>query len=65
MGGKVLETKSERLRREDREEGRDILADTIRRLNKGEDPESIAASGIDLQTIETAVDIIQLVRTGR
>ena len=63
MGGKVLETKSERLRREGREEGRDILADTIARIKNGERPEDIISSGVDSQTVEKAVDIVQLFTT--
>ncbi len=60
MGGKVLETKSERLRREGREEERDILADAIARIKNGEKTEDIINSGIDPQTVEKAVDIVQL-----
>ena len=75
MGGKVLETKSELLRREEREglleegrqegrqEERDILADTIARIKNGENPEAIEASGVDPQTVEKAVDIVQLFTT--
>ncbi len=71
MGGKVLETKSERLRREGREEGleigraeeRDILADTIARIKDGERPEDVINSGVDPQTVEKAVDIVLLFTT--
>ena len=63
MGGKVLETKSERLRREGRAEERDILADTIARIKNGERPEDVINSGVDPQTVEKAVDIVLLFTT--
>ncbi len=50
-------------RAEGRAEGRDILAEVIRRIKHGEKPESIEASGVDPQTVEKAMDIVQLFTT--
>ena len=45
------------IRAEGRAEGQNLLVEVVQRLRKGETPEQIQASGVDLKTIKLAQSI--------